>query len=244
MRHGIASQHEHRPIAPRQHEHRAVAPRLAVVVVCDGAVPIDLGSVNENAGRARTGDRWRRMATVMNPPGMSRSERSDLPPYPFWSDRCWISMAAESADGTGPRVGRVISRETNCPDGKPQRLGQLLGFRERNVGELELRVVLGPGNGGVCQVIVEERDDEVYVRVLLHWQDEDHAPVHCICREIDCPVRVWLDQPLGERAVIDVDRDEALPLYEPRYVNNVPNPDHGYHPAPRRSRKHRHRRAS
>ena len=50
----------------------------------------------------------------------------------------------------------------------------------------------------------------------------------------DCPVRVWLKQPLGERAVIDVNSDEELPLYIPEYLDNVRQPDHGYHPANRR----------
>ena len=35
-----------------------------------------------------------------------------------------------------------------CPDGNPQRLAHLLGFRERNVRELELRVPLGEGDRG------------------------------------------------------------------------------------------------
>jgi hypothetical protein len=85
------------------------------------------------------------------------SEHVELQRYPVWSDRCWISMAAESADGSGPRVGRIVSRDTNCPDGHRQRLCQPLGFRERNVGELELCVLLGSGDDGVCQVIVEGR---------------------------------------------------------------------------------------
>jgi hypothetical protein len=50
-----------------------------------------------------------------------------------------------------------------CPDGDEQRLCHILGFRERNIGELELRVVLGDGDNGVCQLIVHERDDEVWV---------------------------------------------------------------------------------
>jgi hypothetical protein len=49
-------------------------------------------------------------------------------------------------------------------------------------------------------------------------------------------VRVWLKQPLGERAVIDVDSDEELPVYIPQYLDNVRQPDHGYHPANRRRR--------
>ena len=51
---------------------------------------------------------------------------------------------------------------------------------------------------------------------------------------MDCPVRVWLRQPLGERAVIDIDTDEELPLFTPEYRNNVLQPDHGYRPALRR----------
>jgi len=43
-------------------------------------------------------------------------------------------------------------------------------------------------------------------------------------------VRVWLKQPLRERAVIDVDSDDELPLYIPQYLDNVRQPDHGYHP--------------
>ncbi len=54
---------------------------------------------------------------------------------------------------------------------------------------------------------------------------------------VGCPVRVSLDRPLGERAVIDVDHDEELPLYVPKYLNNVVQPDHGYHPANRRRRR-------
>lgn len=132
-------------------------------------------------------------------------------------------MAAESADGTGPRSGRVLRRETDCPDGLRQRLCHPLGFRERNVGELELRVLLGPTDGGVCQVIVEEPDDEVYVRVLVHCRDEHDLPEHRPPHYTDCPLRVWLDEPLGARAVIDADLDEELP-----HASNPWQPDFGY----------------
>jgi hypothetical protein len=137
-------------------------------------------------------------------------------------------MGVESADGSGPRVGRVATRETNCPDGHQQRLGHPLGFRERNVGELELRVLLGPGDHGVCHVIVEEREEEVYVRVLVHCAP-DYMSARRDHRCVDCPVRVELDGPLGERAVIDYDNDEELPLHKPLYMN-----DHGYYRVARR----------
>ena len=127
-----------------------------------------------------------------------------------------------------------------CPDGKPQRVREALGFRERNIGELELRVALGGGDEhGVCDVIVDEQDDEVFVRVLICY-DEDAEWVPIAQREYtDCPVRVWLDKPLGERAVIDVDSDEELPLFIPAYRDGVPDPRHGYYPSNRcrRSRK-------
>ncbi len=51
---------------------------------------------------------------------------------------------------------------------------------------------------------------------------------------MDCPVRVWLDEPLGERAVIDFDRDEELEFCVPPYLDNVPQDDHGYHCVGRR----------
>lgn len=121
-----------------------------------------------------------------------------------------------------------------CPDGKPQGLRHALGFRERNVRELELRVPLGGDDGGVCQVIVDERDDEVHVRVLVHRHSEDDESAPASREYQDWPVRVWLEHPLGDRAVIDIDTDEELPLYTPPYLDNVPQPDHGYRPAHRR----------
>jgi hypothetical protein len=34
--------------------------------------------------------------------------------------------------------------------------------------------------------------------------------------------------------VIDADTDQELDLFIPAYLDNVPQPDHGYHPANRR----------
>jgi hypothetical protein len=66
----------------------------------------------------------------------------------------------------------------------------------------------------VCDVIVDERDDEIYVRVLVCQDHDDDRPRRQ--RDyMDCPVRTWLERPLGGRAVIDVDSDEELPLFIP-----------------------------
>ena len=74
---------------------------------------------------------------------------------------------------------------------------------------------------------VDERPEEVYVRVVVcHSGRAEEAKART--RTTDCPVRVWLEQPLGERTVIDVDSDEELPLFIPAYMNNVPQADHGY----------------
>jgi hypothetical protein len=126
-----------------------------------------------------------------------------------------------------------------CPSGNQRFPRRALGFRERNIGELELRVALGSHEGGVCDVIVDERDDEVYVRVLLCY-DPDDVDTRIGKRKLeytDCPVRVWLERPLGDRAVIDVDTDEELPYYTFSYEDNIRQPDHGYQPANRRNGK-------
>jgi hypothetical protein len=116
-----------------------------------------------------------------------------------------------------------------------RRVRRALGFWERNLCELELRVLLGGDDRGVCRVILDERADEVYVRVLVCVCDDDDDDGSAPDREyLDCPVRVWLKQPLGDRAVIDVDSDEELPLYTPAWLNDVRQPDRGYRPANRR----------
>ncbi len=159
----------------------------------------------------------------MNPPGM-----------------CAVSGTRDDQAGdrsAEPKL-RPWQRWTTDCNGEPI-IGARLGFRERSVGELELRVALGGYDRGVCRVILDERDDEVYVRVLVCWCDDDDDDDETWREYMDCPVRVWLKQPLGDRAVIDVDSDEELPLYIPRYHGNVRQSDHGYHPANRRRRVHR-----
>lgn len=86
----------------------------------------------------------------------------------------------------------------------------------------------------MCQIIVDERDDEIYVRVLLHRSEGHHGVTRTDREYLDFPVRVSLVRPLAERAVIDMDSDEELPLFTPTYLSNVLQPDHGYRPAARR----------
>jgi hypothetical protein len=85
-----------------------------------------------------------------------------------------------------------------CPDGCPVEARRATAYRERSSCELELRVTLASGEHGICQTIVDEREEEIYVRVLVHRDGEQHRPK---VREYrDVPVRSWLDHPLdGER---------------------------------------------
>lgn len=124
-----------------------------------------------------------------------------------------------------------------CPDGNPQRLAHPLGFRERNIGELELRVALCRLDNGVCEVIVDEQDDEVHVRVLVCCNDRDEEHPSRVREYTDCPVRVWLEKPLGQRAVIDVDRDEELPLFTPSWWDDTPESDADYRLVNRRRQR-------
>ena len=101
-----------------------------------------------------------------------------------------------------------------CPIGNLQRLSQLVGYREREPGRLQLRAIIR-ADEGVCEAIAVEDAETVHVRVLLCYEDSDKPLVD---REaLNCPVHVYLDAPLSGRAVIAVDGERALPLYEPRW---------------------------
>ena len=119
-------------------------------------------------------------------------------PAPLRPDRQGFHFAAVSPgiideDGE-PTVGWEVDTRGEwgekwpaCPDGHPLKLRHALGFRERSVRELELRVSLGDDGWGVCQIIVDEREDEVYVRVLLHRSDDR--------RGVSLTEREYLDSP-------------------------------------------------
>jgi len=109
---------------------------------------------------------------------------------------------------------RWLERWTSpCPDGRPQRVATCLGYREREAGRVQLRVALR-GSEGVCDAIVEEDEENVVVRLLVccdensFEEDEDHEYVNC-------PIHVYLQKPLGDRSVIDVETDRPVPLFVP-----------------------------
>lgn len=139
----------------------------------------------------------------------------------------------------GTQAGREAWLERwapRCPDDNRQIVRRPEGFRERNPRELELRVLLGCCFEGACQVVVDERPTEVYVRVILCAEEERYLASRRERHYTDCPVRVWLNDRLGDRAVIDVDSDEQLDEYRPYIVGHNRQPDGGYHRSNRRCR--------
>jgi len=111
-----------------------------------------------------------------------------------------------------------------CPIGNPQRFRSCLAYREPEPGRLQLRVALTSGEG-VCDVVVDEQEDVIYVRALLCYAPDDEEtwpPEYC-----NCPVHVYLDRPLGDRPVFDIHRDGFLPRYTPAWENEQTSPDDG-----------------
>ncbi len=68
---------------------------------------------------------------------------------------------------------------------------------EREPGRLQLRVALH-GREGVCSVLFEEDDEAVTVLILVCGEEEPETDW------VGCPVHIYLEKPLGGRAVLDV----------------------------------------
>jgi hypothetical protein len=101
-----------------------------------------------------------------------------------------------------------------CPDGRPSVPRELIAYREREPGRLQLRVPLC-GDEGVCEVVVEEDEKTVRVRALVcYGDDEDESGIH---EYVNCPVHVYLDRPPQGRQVVDVETGAALPLFVPSW---------------------------
>ncbi|HEY2441122.1 MAG TPA: hypothetical protein VGI07_12875 [Solirubrobacteraceae bacterium] len=111
-----------------------------------------------------------------------------------------------------------------CPIGNPQRVRACLAYREWDPRRLQLRVALAPGEG-ICAVVVDEQEDVVYVRALLCYDpdEEETGP-----REYgNCPVHVYLDEPLADRAVFDIHGDAFLRRYTPAWETEQASPSDG-----------------
>lgn len=122
-------------------------------------------------------------------------------------------------------ISQIPEGTPPCPDGKPQRLCEILGYRLTAVDQLQLRVALRASDGGVCHATVEQHPDRLCVRAVACLnvdQETEWAALHDR-RETDCGIRVWLDAPLGSRIVIDLDSGEELPYYVARWHLDKPS---------------------
>jgi hypothetical protein len=121
--------------------------------------------------------------------------------------------------------GCVLEGTPPCPDGNPQRICELLGFRLKGADYLQLRAVHRDSDQFMCHVTIDEHPDRVCVRlVACVAADTGRRPLSSRDRhETDCPCNVWLDDPLGTRAVIDLDTGEELPLYIPHWDTDEPS---------------------
>jgi hypothetical protein len=108
-----------------------------------------------------------------------------------WNDEDWITswnnedwITSDDSDDDDERARWLDRWSSPCPDGRPQRAAICLGHREREPGRLQLRVALCGGEG-VCDVIVEEDEDAVRVRLLVCYdedrfeEDEDREYMNC-----------------------------------------------------------------
>lgn len=132
-----------------------------------------------------------------------------------------------------------------CPDGDPQRLCELRGFRLKGRDHLQLRVALRALDRGVCQLIIEEHPDRVYVRALACEHEDEPGRTGSVPQETDCPCNVWLDAPLDERIVVDIDSGRPLPLFVRGWGSGkpsvyVPRPTGSLWPPPHSPRPSRH----
>ena len=86
-----------------------------------------------------------------------------------------------------------------------------VAYREREPGRVQLRVDLMSGEG-VCDVEVEEDDEQVAVFVLICGERDDDAT-----DVMNVPVHIYLDEPLGNRPVRDLVSGRLLPLHVPNW---------------------------
>jgi hypothetical protein len=117
-----------------------------------------------------------------------------------------------------PRSGSMRTHAA-CPDGNEQRIVELAGFRLKGDDYLQVRVILQRGDYGICDLAVQELDDEVRVRAVACYDPEATRRARRSRRleEIDSPCNYVLDRPLGNRIVVDLDSDVELPLYIPHW---------------------------
>jgi hypothetical protein len=114
-----------------------------------------------------------------------------------------------------------------CPLGLPQQAISCLGYRERDPGRLQLRVAVRDDEG-VCDVVIDERDSHVVVRVLICRGDDPlvRYPEPGLAEE---RTHVYLQAPLAGRPLIDFETREQVPFYVPTWLDGHRTKAPGYY---------------
>jgi hypothetical protein len=110
-----------------------------------------------------------------------------------------------------------------CPDGNDQRLVEILGFRLKVADYLQLRVLTRDGDRGICHVTLEQDPGQVRVLAVACLHEADHESWRRTpSTRMDSPCNLWLDEPLDERTVVDIDSGLPLPLCIPGWDRDAP----------------------
>lgn len=99
----------------------------------------------------------------------------------------------------------------------------MIGFRLKAPDLLQLRIAHRPNDHGVCDILLDEEADRVRVRAFACVDTTPHRRrFDGGSSEMDCPLRVWLSEPLGDRPVIDGATGEELWLMSPMRTGGRP----------------------
>lgn len=115
----------------------------------------------------------------------------------------------------------------SCPIGLPQLARPCLGYYEREPLRLQLRVAM-LDNEGVCDVVLDEQDSCVVVRVVICWRD-DLPHRHQEAGFAEDRTHADLREPLNGRPLIDFETDEPIPFYVPTWRHGHRTKAPGYY---------------
>jgi hypothetical protein len=114
-----------------------------------------------------------------------------------------------------------------CPRGLPQRVRRCLGYYERDPGRVQLRFA-ALDDEGLCDVLIDERDSHVVVRVVICRTDDplERYPEPGLAEE---RTHAYLQAPLAGRPLIDFETGEPVPFYVPTWLDGHRTKAPGYY---------------
>jgi hypothetical protein len=99
-----------------------------------------------------------------------------------------------------------------CTHGNLQRAAEISNFRLKGTRFLALSVTLIGADEGLCHLIVDEQETDVYVRAIacLPHQAPEDTPVPLLSIRESWTSNVWLRAPLDKRRVISFDTGKRI----------------------------------